>query len=93
MANRNLTQHRWSDDEDDDGNLAHEHEHGDDDGDTTIVCPHCDALTYDDAEQCSNCGEYLSREDAPRQRQPLWITVTLILLLIAFVLTIFAYAP
>jgi hypothetical protein len=44
------------------------------DADTdTIPCPHCQAAIFDEAEQCPECGTYLSAEDAPPQRKPWWI--------------------
>ena len=47
-----------------------------DDGDT-IACPHCGQDVFDDAEQCPNCGMYLSEEDAPARRWPWWMWVGL----------------
>ena len=44
----------------------------DDDDDTTMPCPHCRAMIYDDAERCPNCGLYLSGEDATH-RKPWWV--------------------
>jgi uncharacterized paraquat-inducible protein A len=43
------------------------------DEDATIDCPHCRAQIYDDAEQCPECGRYLSDEDAPAKLPPVWI--------------------
>ena len=45
----------------------------DDDDDDTIPCPHCEKEIYDGAEQCPYCGQYISEEDAPRDRRPGWI--------------------
>jgi hypothetical protein len=39
----------------------------------TIPCPHCRAPIFDEAEQCPECGTYLSEEDAPPQGKPWWI--------------------
>ena len=44
----------------------------DEDEDDTDPCPHCGAPVYDDAGRCPSCGQFLSREDAPR-RQPWWV--------------------
>lgn len=57
-----------------------------DDQDATDECPHCGASIYDDAERCSNCGEYLSREDATGRGIPLRVVVVvgvLILIVVA----------
>jgi zinc-ribbon domain len=43
-----------------------------DDDETTMPCPHCREMVYDDAELCPHCGLYLSREDAP-YRKPWWV--------------------
>jgi uncharacterized paraquat-inducible protein A len=39
----------------------------DDESDETVPCPHCRRPVYEDAERCPACGQYLSREDAPRR--------------------------
>ncbi|WP_435010818.1 zinc-ribbon domain-containing protein [Tundrisphaera lichenicola] len=49
-----------------------EPEHGWDDDDETVPCPHCREPVYEDAERCPHCGRYLSREDAP-YRKPWWV--------------------
>ncbi len=43
--------------------------------DDTIPCPHCRRPIYEDAERCPHCERYLSREDAPAGRKPVWIIV------------------
>ncbi len=49
-----------------------EYPHDDDNDDDTMPCPHCHSTVYDDAEQCSKCGFYLSREDDPTPK-PWWL--------------------
>ena len=61
----------------------------DPDEDATAPCPACGAEIYDDAERCPECGHYLSREDAPRAKVPLWIIVGAILCLVIVVWWIF----
>ena len=39
----------------------------------TMPCPHCFGTIYDDSERCPHCGEYLSREGAPRPPPPCWV--------------------
>ena len=51
--------------------------------DDTQPCPYCREPVYDDAERCPHCENYLSQEDAPPTRRPLWIIIgTLICLAI-----------
>ena len=70
---------RHADDDDDsadEGLAAHElpDESDMNDSDETDVddCPYCGKSIAEDAEWCHHCGNYLSREDAPR-RVPLWV--------------------
>jgi uncharacterized paraquat-inducible protein A len=46
-----------------------------DDDDETIPCPHCGQPVYEDAERCPHCERYLSQEDAPAGRKPVWIII------------------
>jgi hypothetical protein len=59
----------WSDDDewDDDAEL--------DGGEPTIDCPYCGDEIHEDSPRCPACGEYLSAEDAPRERPPWWIVL------------------
>ena len=50
-------------------------EPGDEDYDETIPCPYCGKPVYEDAERCPNCERYITGEDAPPARKPLWIVV------------------
>jgi hypothetical protein len=67
-------------------------DHLDDEADETVPCPHCREPVYEDAERCPHCGQYLSREDAPR-RTLRWralevvIAVLTILAVLAWVLS------
>jgi hypothetical protein len=54
----------------------------DDDGDETAPCPYCRRAVYDDAEQCPYCGNYLSREDAPRHHPWWWVVGVLLSLVV-----------
>lgn len=47
----------------------------DDDEDDTMPCPHCGEAIYDGAEQCPECGKYISEEDAPRRSWPAWVVL------------------
>jgi len=60
------------------------------DSDCTSPCPHCGEPIYEDAEQCPECGCYLSREDAPASRKPLWIVIGLVICALIVAAWIFA---
>jgi predicted nucleic acid-binding Zn ribbon protein len=45
------------------------------DDDATSPCPHCGKMIYEDAVRCSECGQYLSKEDAPSSPKPAWVLV------------------
>lgn len=50
-------------------------------GDTnTIECPYCDKEIAEEAEWCPHCGKFISKEDAPPSRKPVWILVGFVLL-------------
>jgi DNA-directed RNA polymerase subunit RPC12/RpoP len=53
----------------------------DDEDDSTIQCPYCDAEIHDDSVRCPHCENYLSRVDSPRALQPAWIVIGVILCL------------
>lgn len=40
--------------------------------DATMPCPSCGAEIYDDAEQCSVCGEYVISSTSPWTGKPWW---------------------
>ena len=81
---------RWDDDDDDlaDDDLP-EGVYHDDDGDTTIDCPYCGQAVYEDAEQCPNCHQYLSLEDAPSSPKPWWIVAGAVVCLAIVLVWIF----
>jgi hypothetical protein len=72
MPRRVATDDDWEDDADGDDEWQPDDDADDDD---TIPCPHCRAPVYEGAEQCPACGNYLSEEDAPPARKPLWIVI------------------
>ena len=47
----------------------------------TYPCPYCGEDVYEDAERCPHCDKYISGEDAPPTRKPLWFVVALVLAL------------
>lgn len=46
-----------------------------DEDDDTIPCPYCRQPIHEDSERCPHCEEYISREDAPPARKPLWLII------------------
>lgn len=63
---------RWDEDEDRDED---EPDFGQDDDEPLVPCPHCRRELPEDVARCPYCGNYLSRDDAPRARKPWWIIV------------------
>ena len=54
----------------------------------TVDCPHCGQEIYESAEQCPQCRQYLSTEDAPpRTSHPAWVLITTLLLLAAMIIS------
>jgi hypothetical protein len=51
---------------------------GDEDDDLCMPCPHCGHKILEESERCPHCERYLSREDTPPARKPLWIWVGVI---------------
>ncbi|MGO9920816.1 MAG: zinc ribbon domain-containing protein [Isosphaeraceae bacterium] len=47
----------------------------DDDEEPCITCPYCQREIPEESERCAYCGHYLSREDAPPARKPLWLVI------------------
>jgi hypothetical protein len=89
MPRRVATEDDWEDDDegwtpDDDEEWVPDEE-GED---PTAACPHCHEPVYDQAERCPHCGWYISDEDAPPSRRPLWIIVGVILALVAVYLMV-----
>lgn len=41
----------------------------------TVPCPYCRKPVFEQAELCPHCRSFISHEDAPRRRKPLWIWV------------------
>jgi len=56
----------------DDPELPDESDMDDSDDPDVVECPYCRKSISEEAEWCHHCGNYLSREDAPR-RVPLWV--------------------
>jgi hypothetical protein len=91
MPNRVATDDDWEDDESGDewtGDEDEEYVPDNDEGDATTPCPHCNEPIHQESEQCPNCGQYISEEDAPPNRKPWWIVLGAILCLFAVYLWI-----
>lgn len=56
----------------------------DDDGPPEVPCPYCRAMIGEDTPRCPECGNYLSREDAPPGGPKTnWWVVMMVLALLA----------
>ena len=73
--------------------------HEDDDADEpeTGPCPECGELVYDFGEKCPACGYWLTGADRRRiwrsESVPVWVKVAAVLVLVALILGILAFAP
>jgi len=69
------------DGDDDDDDWDDDGDDWDDDGDDsadepTVPCPYCRREILEDSPRCPHCEQYLSAEDSPLPRRPLWVVVT-----------------
>lgn len=66
--------------DDEDGDDDWENDGGDSDDDSddepTVPCPHCHREILEDSPHCPYCDRYLSSEDDPWPRRPIWVTAT-----------------
>ena len=53
------------------------------DTEPTIDCPYCGEEMLEDCVQCPSCGMFLSKEDLGPEKHPWWITLAIILSLLA----------
>jgi hypothetical protein len=73
MPRRTIDRDEW---EDDDEDWGHSIEGDDsDDEDSTVPCPYCHRPIPEDVLRCPYCENYISDEDAPPARKPLWIII------------------
>lgn len=52
------------------------------DDDNTLPCPFCGAEIFEDADRCTECGRYLTREEATGDRKPWWLVVGVVICLL-----------
>ena len=48
----------------------------------TLPCPYCGEEMLEDSPQCPACGNYISAEELPYYRQPMWVVITAVICLI-----------
>lgn len=58
-------------------------------GDVTRTCPECKKEVFDDAAVCYHCGHAFERTAPGSSRGPMWIIITILVLIAAFVITTF----
>lgn len=66
-----MTNSEWDDVDDDE----YPDEDEGDDASETRPCPHCGEEIYEEAEQCSVCGEYVTFPSRGLSERPLWWTL------------------
>jgi hypothetical protein len=71
----------YGEDDDRDPDLDEDYLDDSDDDDLCIPCPYCGREILEESERCPHCERYLSKEDAPPARKPLWIWVGVIVCL------------
>ncbi len=54
----------------------------DEDDDGLVPCPYCHEEMLEDSPRCPSCGQYISEEDAPPAKKPLWLLATIAICLI-----------
>ena len=71
----------WEDDDGDfdSGDDDPDFEFDEDDEESTIPCPYCRRQIHEDSQRCPYCENYMSLEDAPASRKPLWFVAGLVL--------------
>ena len=78
-----MAEDAWNDDEEDGASDADEGDESPDGdgGETTLPCPYCKRLIYEDSYRCPHCGHYLSEEETASSRagKPWWIVVGVLL--------------
>ena len=64
----------WFDEADDDvrDDAYPDEDESDDDTTATVVCPHCGAEVYEDAEYCPACDNYITPGGNAFSGRPLW---------------------
>ena len=78
-----MTRRRPDDDWDDEDDLPEGVYHDDPDVTVTVPCPYCRNPVPEEAQFCGRCENYISTEDAPPDRKPVWVWVCLFLALAA----------
>ena len=65
---------------------------GDSDDEESASCPECGATVYEFLDKCPNCGYWLSDADRraayPSATKPLWLRVTAVIVLLAFLASV-----
>ena len=51
--------------------------------DDAVPCPFCRRAVYEDADVCPGCGNFIGGGDDPSPRHPWWVTLGIVLCLIA----------
>jgi hypothetical protein len=73
-------------DDADDESYGYDDDANDDSDEPTLACPNCGCEMLEVSIQCPSCGHYPSKEDAQPSERPWWVTVVVVLCVIAMVL-------
>ena len=75
MARRTMDDEDWEEDWSDDSGDDEVFDQKSDDDEPTITCPYCGNEVHEDSPRCPSCENYLSQEDRPPDRKPLWFLI------------------
>jgi hypothetical protein len=73
--------------DDDDDDIA-EWDDDPDDESGYIPCPHCGETMLEAADHCPACDRWITSEDVPRKRQPVWVVAVILILLATIILSV-----
>lgn len=64
---------------------------GDDsDDEPTVPCPYCKDEILENSPYCPHCGQYISEEEHPGPKKPLWVFLTVLVCLAVALWMVFA---
>ena len=64
-----------------------EDDYEDDPDDGYVSCPYCGGTMLEVADHCPNCNRWITSEDLPEKRQPLWIIMVVLILVAMMILS------
>jgi uncharacterized protein (DUF983 family) len=78
MPRRTDLEDDWDEDDDRDEGPIEQDLIDEENDDLCYPCPHCGRRILDESERCPYCEKYISQEDAPPARKPIWFVIGVI---------------